>query len=571
MALAKKLIERNEELKAQKLVWEDHWEELAELIMPRKSNIKSTFERGEYLNDDIFDSTAIRASRTMASALIGMLWPSGSKSFRLNPPKSIDQTKENKEYYDRVSEIMANAMDNPKSGLPVALDEYMQDQAVFGTSGIAIFPSEEEGSDIVYQPWNIKEMSIDEGQNGFVNTVYYEFEWPIRKVIEKYGIENVSQVLREKASNGKADDMVKILHVIQPKKQLMEFFGRAKGNQGMAFSSIHLEIQTKKILLQKGFDEMPIKVTRFRKGSGEIYGRSPGIDALPDIREVNFIWQSLTVAIEKSLDPPLALISDGKLGGGTLDTSPGAFNVFKPTGRLGVDNPIVQLPTNGELQSTSQLIEELRQSITEHFFIDKLLDFNNTTQMTLGEAQIRNTLRNDALRSIFARQTAELFVPLVERTFNLLLKMGKLGFSQNSQEAQDALLEGKNVLIIPDDVAEMMAAGEDVFEITFITPAERLLRSREAEGIVRLWEFALQIAPVQPEILDNLNADISLRELGSILGAPNEILNDEDQVTINRDIRLQAAIQQQQAEQLQQGVATAAEANKAGLLGEPNA
>ena len=43
------------------------------------------------------------------------------------------------------------------------------------------------------------------------------------------------------------------------------------------------------------------------------------------------------------------------------------------------------------MKSTKDRIEELKQSVSDHFMIDHLLDFNNETEMTLGEVNIQKT------------------------------------------------------------------------------------------------------------------------------------------------------------------------------------
>ena len=40
------------------------------------------------------------------------------------------------------------------------------------------------------------------------------------------------------------------------------------------------------------------------------YGRSPGMDALPDVVKANAIWESVNVAIEKEITPPLFRVKD---------------------------------------------------------------------------------------------------------------------------------------------------------------------------------------------------------------------------------------------------------------------
>jgi hypothetical protein len=561
MSLANKIIDRNKELKAKKQVWDTYWQTLADYIMPRKGMITQKRTPGEVLNDHIFDSSAINANRTMASSLIGMLWPAGTKSFKLIPAKGIEETNENKQFFEDITEAMAEAMNDPKAGLATALDEYMQDQGCFGTSGIAIFEGNKKSqTPLIYQSWNIKEMAIDEGPTGFVDTIYYTFEWPIRKVIEEYGIETVSADIRDKVANNLLDEKVKLLHAIQPREQIDL---NKRNNRNKPFLSVHLEIATRHILRESGFDENPVKVARFRKGTDEIYGRSAGMDALPDILELNTIWEAITIAIDKNLDPPLFVLDDGALGGGIIDTSAGAINVLNVSGRISATNPIIPLQTVGTVQESTTLIEFLRSSIAEHFFIDKLLDFNNQTQMTLGEAQIRNRLRNAALMTLFSRQISELFTPLIERTFNIMFRRGELGVRLGSAEEEFLINLGKEPIFIPPDIEEKIDAGENIYEISYLTPAARILKSEIAEGILRTWEFAGSMAAIQPEMIDNLDADESIRILSDVVGAPTSILKAEELVAGERELRNLQLQQESQLEQMQAGAQIAKDASQA--------
>ena len=75
---------------------------------------------------------------------------------------------------------MTALMDDSRAGLTVALTEYMKDQGSFGTSGIAIFENEKGPLSIRYKAWDVKVMTIDEGANGVVDTVYMEREITIK-------------------------------------------------------------------------------------------------------------------------------------------------------------------------------------------------------------------------------------------------------------------------------------------------------------------------------------------------------------------------------------------------------
>lgn len=540
---------RLKQLKALKQPWLELYQLLGEFIHQRRMDFLTTQQAGAFLTREIFDTTAPKAAKTAASSILSMLWPNSVKRFRFKPPAELSNTRENKEYYEKITAKQIAVMDNPKAGLPMALDEYMLEDVVFGTSGVGAFPDKK--TKVRFKPYGIKNICIAEDANGFVDTVYCEWKWPVHQIVKEYGVENVSPRVRSLFEKGEFDTEFDVLISVEPR--ITDDFSQARGNDAMPFEATHLEIESKKLLREGGYTEIPIKVGRFWKILGEVMGRSPGMDALPSTLEANAIWEAVTVAIEKNLDPPLGVLDDGKLGGGEIDTSAGAVNVFNITGRAGEKNPIFPLYTVGEIKQTVNLLQELSQDISDHFFIDRLLDFNNETRMTLGEANIRNKLRNSTLGSIFTRQIAEVFSPLIERVFNILFEAGEFGVINGSAEHQIAHMIGENPIIIPDEVAKLMLAGKDVYQIEYFTPALRVMQAEELDGIYRTWQSASEIAAAGvPEVLDNLDADESIRRVSNIAGAPTEILRAEKDIEEMRAERDRIRQQQMQLEQAKQ-------------------
>lgn len=560
----KKALARRKAMAGKKTPWQPHWQLLGEYIHSRKQDFTSTQQEGDMLNKDLFDATAGKANAVMSSSLIGMLWPNGAKSFRLGAPRGVRETLEIKTYYERISEVLAEAMDDPKAGLATALDEYMKDQGCFGTSGIEV--AEDDALPLVYRAWSVKEMSIDQGKNGFVDTVYIEQEWTVRMLVATYGKDAVSAKTKEKYDQGQCDDKVTLLIAIEPRYDYGD--GPEEGNLAMAFQSLHIELGADKLLRESGFDELPIKVGRFWKLAKEVYGRSPGMEALPDILEINSMWEAVTIAVEKMLDPPLGVLDDGRLGGGTIDTSAGAINVFNITGRAGERQPVFPLFTVGELQHVGKLIEQLTESIMNHFFMDRLLDLNNEKEMTAYETSIRNRLRGSTLNTLYSRQTAECFAPLVECSFNRMFKRGKLGVIRGSAEEKMLMLDGeKNIIYIPAEIAELMIAGKEAYKIKFITPAARIMEAEEQQGMIETANFAAELAVSVPDVMDNMDTDAQLRRFSQNSGAPTTGLRAQKLVDQIRSQRADAQKAATEMALLVPGAKAAKDLASAGLLG----
>lgn len=540
-----RILERHQALEKEKQPYLNVFEMIGKFIRLRKTNFNTDANIAEFLTaENVYDATAPNALFTMSASLMGNMWPNGAKSFRLVKPDSLPDTLAIREYFDKISQRVANAMDHPKARLSIALDEYINDLGAFGTCGIAVCENDDKDNPVSYKVWDVKTMVVDEDPNGIIDTIYNKFKLSVRQTVETYGINNVSERVRKLYSDLKFNEQVTILHAIYPRPIKARRKG-GKTGKGLPYASLHIDLDSKMIMKESGFKYLPVIVGRFYKVPGERYGRSPAMQALPDIIEINAIRESVLLATEKALQPPLVVLDDGSMGAGEIDTSPNGVTVLNVSGRMGGMDPIKPLYTVGELQAAQAQIEQLIQNITQAFFIDRLLDLNNDTRMTLGEAQIRNRIRGDSLTSIFDRQEIEEFTPLIDTTVKILLDKKLLGVEKGSIDEYAILLSGKeeesSIIKIPPEVAQLIKEGREWYKIQYISPAKRMQQAEELQGIYTVMEITNGIAQVDPSVLDYIKADVLLKRASSLGGGPSEIIQDEDTV---RGIREQRAAQQ---------------------------
>ena len=540
-----RILERHQALEKEKQPYLNVFEMIGKFIRLRKTNFNTDANIAEFLTaENVYDATAPNALFTMSASLMGNMWPNGAKSFRLVKPDSLPDTLAIRDYFDKISQRVANAMDHPKARLSIALDEYINDLGAFGTCGIAVCENDDKDNPVSYKVWDVKTMVVDEDPNGIIDTIYNKFKLSVRQTVETYGIDNVSERVRKLYSDLKFNEQVTILHAIYPRPIKARRRG-GKTGKGLPYASLHIDLDSKMIMKESGFKYLPVIVGRFYKVPGERYGRSPAMQALPDIIEINAIRESVLLATEKALQPPLVVLDDGSMGAGEIDTSPNGITVLNVSGRMGSMDPIKPLYTVGELQAAQAQIEQLIQNITQAFFIDRLLDLNNDTRMTLGEAQIRNRIRGDSLTSIFDRQEIEEFTPLIDTTVKILLDKKLLGVEEGSVDEYAILLSGKeeesSIIKIPPEVGQLIREGREWYKIQYISPAKRMQQAEELQGIYTVMEITNGIAQVDPSVLDYIKADVLLKRAASLGGGPSEIIQDEDTV---RGIREQRAAQQ---------------------------
>lgn len=547
-----------------------HWQVLAEYFQTIKADFTINFIPGMFLNRDLYDSTGPKCVNIMAGTLLGMLWPEGERNFDLDLATNIPDTTENRDFINWQGRQLLSEMNHQEAGLSLALNSGMRDGVCFGTYGIGVFnaPAHEEYECFfLFQPWDTKRIVIDEGPNGLVNRAYYEREISIQSLVLEYGIENVSQPSKDKYNKQDLDQKTMVLHGITPR------YNRNPDGAStfdMPVRSFEIELSggginvgggigfgtgapdNGKLLKESGFEQMRVFVNRFYKNLREKYGRSPAMDALPDVLELNALREAEIVATEKLLDPPLAILDDGRLGADTIDTSAGAINVFNISGRInGNQPPVMQLQTIQDIKSTKDRIEELKQSVSDHFMVDHLLDFNNETEMTLGEVNIREKFRARLLSGLFSRQIVEVFSPMIKCSYNMMLSAGRLGYMPGSKEHFDSLINGVPARIIPRDIAMAILRGENVYEIKYLTPAMRMVQAELMGGILNTWKFCNDLAQAQPEVYDNIDEDMSVQLVGQYAGAPREIFRSRE---FREGIRNARGKQQQQQQEFNQKI-----------------
>ncbi len=489
--------------------------------------------------EEIVNNDVSHIADSSSSALLGALWPNGANSFRIDRHRTIPDSEMNKQWFKEVvNPAMLDAMDNPQNGLQIAFEEAISELNNYGVGSINIKDNPNNlNKPVSYSCWDVKSNFIDENNDKFVDTVYRWWNSDVGEVVKEYGLENVSTKTRAAYDKGDFEDKVLVAITIEPRPVKAQ---NGAGSLAMPFESVHFEWDTNKKLKESGFAEFPVPTARYKKKPDEVWGRGAGGQSIPDVIELNAVWEALTIAFEKFLDPPLGLLDDGRLGGSDVDTSAGSLTVFSVDAIVNnLSSIIAPLFQTGEPSGAVVLTEKLLQSISQHYMLDRLLDLNNQNEMTLGEANIRDSLRSDSLRKVYARITAELTIPVIIRTFNILFRKGLFGVIPGSEQEMEFLLLGRDYNYLPDDIISAIVQDKDFFEIRFISPAARMLQSEEANGIISVLKVTSEAGAVFPNALDSFNIDAMLKRLSEILGVSIDVLNSTETVQLIRQIRAQ--------------------------------
>lgn len=565
-----KYISRFDQLKGIKTDWEPQFQEIAQNIFIRKADFLNTLNtiatNGKFLTEDLFDTSAFEALDRLANTLLADVWDKGPRSVKVNPPEDMRDkplSKELKDFYNRLNVKKNQVMGNNEARLECALSEATYDECGFGTCGIAVMEQEED--DVVpvkYKSWDIKTMYIDEAEDGVVDTLHVLRNTTVRKMVLKYGLKNVHANVAKLYNDEKFTNQLQVLEIIEPRKITSQPAGKIRTNKQKPYASIHIDYTNKHILKESGFDEFPVVVSRFTKLTDETWGRCPSFLAMPTVRDINILAESIIRAQEKMLDPTLGVLDDGTLGRGSIDTSAGAINTIRYNSRLSNQKPVFEIGSVHDLPSAYQRLKDMIDQVASFFKLDRLLDMSSDVQMSASEAVIRDGKSAKGCFSIYNRQESEKLTPLVEKTLNIIIKRGLVGVEKGSDlEYRVYTSRGKEPIYLPDEILRRIKTGEELYELQYLTPARRKRDVEEAQAIMSANNEVIKLAQIDPSYIDYYDMDGAVKELIYKVGVPLHLLRDDETVKAIRDGRAQ---QQQQMQQVEM-------ADKAADIGVKNA
>jgi hypothetical protein len=504
------------------------WEELAEYIIPRKSDMLGPTIAGEKRTEKVFDSAAIHANELLAAAMQGTLTNHATKWFglrmrndRLNGIKAI------KEWLEECAQRIFYAFN--QSNFHSEIHEGYLDLGAFGTTGLFMEEQPADGSGFFpgfnFRSMSLKEFCIAEGRDGKVNAVYRKFSLDLYTAFKLFGkplIANDPELAEKLAL--KPYEKYEILHCVYPR----DFPDPRKGSKGMAWESVHILLKRKKIIKEGGYAEFPFMIPRWTKVSGEIWGRGPGNTALPDIKTLNRAVELTLKALAKSIDPPIGVLEDTILGN-TVDMTAGGINVIRDKGA------IESLVTRGEWDFANLEINELKGAIRRVFFADQL-QLQEGPQMTAHEVSVRYELMQRLLGPTLGRLERELLNPLIERAFGMMLRAEALPPP-------------------PPELNEAVQQGEEI-DIEYESPLALAQRAQELQGMERAVSLIAPLVEIQPNIMDNFDLDEYARHASMLAGMPSKILNDAATRKRIRDEREEMEKEQRDMEEQLQAAET---------------
>ena len=521
--LASELKNNLSRLMEKRSTWESHWQEIADLMLPRKAEITKERARGDKRSTQIFDATGIHSLELLAASLHGMLTSSANRWFSLRYKEAVlNENDEAREWLEDSIDKMYLAF--ARSNFQQEIFENYHDLIAFGTSCLMV---EEDEDDIIrFSARHIKEIYIEENKKGLIDNVYRKFKLTVDQAIQKFGAENLSKEINNTYKSNPYDE-VEICHIVRPRSI---YDGSKQDKKNMKFQSIYFEHGTDHVISVGGFNENPYVVSRYLKSSTEIYGRSPSMNALPDVKVLNKMVEHGLKASAKMIDPPLLVPDDSMLA--PVRMTPGSLNYYRSGSRDRIE------PLNIGQNTTVTLNAEnaRREAIARMFHVDQLQIQSNRT-MTATEVLQRNEEKMRILGPVMGRIQSELLEPMINRVFSIMLR------NRLFREAPPIL------------------ANQEI-DIEYVSPMALAQKGQELQNVMRGLELFGSLAQTMP-VMDYIDENGLVKQLVQTLGLPARMIKSDKEV---QTIRMERQEAQQQQMQMQQQLAESEMAKNAAPL-----
>ena len=474
----RQLFKRFQEAKNKRQSYLAIWQEVSNYVLPYRGGfydiVPNTGAISLYdKHVEIYDDTATNALTKAASALYSYTANPATQwfTFRLTtmpsqkkPPEGMTiatlmQSYDVKNYLDNISRVVCSYINEHLSS---PYHGFCQELIAYSISGFLVL---EDFSEKVLniQPVSAKDLFILNDMYGGVGEVYRTVILTNEQAVALFGKAVGQQVLDDMINNPLKERV--FIHAVMPRILRDE---KKKDVYNMPFASYWLDYQSRKIVMESGYEEFPYCIGRINVPAGYVYGFSPAMNIRHTIKSLNKLQKQKLNAGDLALHPAMNVPIDTYIN--PLSMKPAALNYHEPDAQFRAE----PMHTIGNFEINIETIRDAREQVRQGMMIDLIEqnDKDNTYQAMQEQllqlklmSPWQGNLERDALK------------PLAIRVFRILQRRGG---------------------ILPDPPDELQQAFKAGFGLAmdFQSPLAKAQRHFDVSAIERSLAFGAQLAQV---------------------------------------------------------------------------
>ncbi len=472
-----KLMERYASAKKRRDEWQGLWEECYDFALPQRGGFNSSFTKGKAKTNHIFDATAMDAADQLAASLLGNLTPTWSQWFGLKPGPDLSPAEA-----DALAPVLEQAAKTiqahfDRSNFAVEIHQCYLDLVVGGTASLSFEENEPGGhSAFRFSAVPLKQIVLEEGISGYLDGSFRVVPLTAAQILDRYaGVALPPSVLKTASKDPQA--RFDVMEAIIPNGLIYEYM------------AVLADDVSTPILLESGdFEQSPVMSFRWLKSPGEIYGRSPVMKALPDIKTANKVVELILKNASIAVTGIWQADDDGVLNPANIELTPGSI-IPKAIGSKGLQ----PLNMPGQFDVSQLILDSLQSRIRHALLADKLGPLTGS-RMTATEVLERSAEMSLLLGATYGRLQSELLTPLIQRAFAILRRRG---------EVPDIALDGRLVAV------------------DYRSP---LARSQGQRNVQNTLSWINSVLSMGPEAAQSVDLPAAARFLGEALAVPSDLI-----------------------------------------------
>lgn len=378
------------------------------------------------------------------------------------------------------------------------------DLVVFGTAGMIIY----EDFDEVIRCYNLPvgEFRIAQDNRRIISTMARVQSFTVEQLVQEFGEENVSRRAREMYKKGGAElyTGVRVAHLIEPNRKDGRY---VEGGAGFREIWWQLDFNTDKEILRVAvFTERPFGFPRWETIGNETYGLSPGMDALPDVIQLQHETLRKAEALDKMTDPPLVMDATMR-------------------NQRGSANPGTKFYVPGSSQASARALYDVRMPLGE-----LSLDIRDV------QTRIREAFFNDLFRMISMLETVRSATEIDARREEKLVLMGAI-LERLEDEALDPFMVRIFSIMQRKELLPPLPEGfEDVdVEVQYVSILSEAQRAVGTGVIERFIKIIGETSALVPELRDIPDWEMLMRDYAERLSVPKVGLRSMEAVAAIRE------------------------------------
>ncbi len=459
--------------------WQSHWRECYDFALPRRDGAIVSGRPGEKKTDKLFDGTAPDSVEQLAASLLSELTPPWARWFGLIAGSELSD-EESDSIGPELERISASLQSNfDRSNFAVEIHQCYLDLVTAGTASLLLEEAPIcEGSAFRFTAVPLSQVVLEESVDGRLDTTFRRSEMTHEHLMSRFPEAQIPPP--KDIANGTDEKQFVVIEAVVPDPEGYAYMAALdpEGSDGKGVT----------VLSEGRFLHSPFINFRWLKAPGEIYGRSPVMKALPDIKTANKVVELILKNASIAVTGIWQADDDGVLNPANIKLVPGTI-IPKAVGSQGLK----PLESPGRFDISELVLEKLRASIRKALLSDKLGQID-TPKMSATEVLERSAEMARLLGATYGRLQSELLSPLVERSMTILIRRA---------EIEDIRIDGATI------------------DLEYRSPLARQQARQNAQGVLK-WFDALRL--IGPQAVATIDQAAAARWLAKVFAVPPDLI-----------------------------------------------